>query len=106
MAADNVERRVQRPRRERNMARAKDLPRSVLSDFTTERAVLHISALAVGIGFVSAFVALLLLRLIGLFTNLFFYQRIAFNLVSPAGNSLGWMVVFVPVVGALIIGYM
>ena len=37
----------------------------------------------------SAFVALALLKLIGLFTNLFFFQRWDTALVSPAGNQLG-----------------
>ena len=54
----------------------------------------------------SAFVALGLLRLIGFFTNLFFYQRIGSSLVSPAGNHLGIWVVAVPVAGALVIGVM
>jgi CIC family chloride channel protein len=68
--------------------------------------VIPISALAVFIGFVSAFVALALLRLIGLFTNLSFFGRWSTALVSPAGNHLGWLEVLVPVAGALIIGVM
>jgi H+/Cl- antiporter ClcA/CBS domain-containing protein len=44
--------------------------------------------------------------MIGLFTNLFFYQRWSTELVSPAGNHLGLFEVVVPVVGALIIGFM
>ncbi|MDQ6661477.1 MAG: chloride channel protein, partial [Chloroflexota bacterium] len=64
------------------------------------------SLLAVAIGILSAFVAWLLLRLIGIFTNLFFYQRWGTNLVSPAGNHLGIFEIFVPVIGALIIGFM
>jgi H+/Cl- antiporter ClcA len=65
-----------------------------------------ISAMAVGIGLISAFVALGLLKLIGLFTNLFFFGRWSAALVSPAGNHLGWWEILVPVVGALIIGIM
>jgi len=57
-------------------------------------------------GVLSAFVALALLRLIGLFTNLFFYLRWSTAFVSPAGNHLGAIVVLVPVVGAVIIGFM
>jgi chloride channel protein, CIC family len=79
---------------------------ATLGDFTATRSVISISALAIGIGFVSAFVALGLLRLIGFFTNLFFYQRIGSALVSPAGNRLGIYEIFVPVIGALIIGLM
>jgi chloride channel protein, CIC family len=77
-----------------------------LGDFTTSRRVLFISGLAIVIGFVSAFIALALLKLIGLFTNLFFYQRWSTSMVSPAANSLGWWELAVPVAGALIIGLM
>ncbi|HUI81448.1 MAG TPA: chloride channel protein [Bryobacteraceae bacterium] len=77
-----------------------------LGDFTITPRVLWIAALAIFIGLVSAYVAFALLRLIGLFTNLFFYQRWSTALVSPAGNHLGIWVVLVPVVGALIIGLM
>src|SRR5215831_16343799 len=79
---------------------------STLGDFTTTWRVLPLCGLASGIGVVSAFVALALLRLIGLFTNLFFFQRWDTTLVSPAGHTLGVFVVFVPVIGALIIGLM
>src|SRR5579871_4038951 len=77
-----------------------------LGDFTMTPRVLSISGLAVGIGLVSAYVAYLLLKLIGIFTNFFFYQRWGTALVSPADNHLGLFEVFVPVVGALIIGLM
>jgi chloride channel protein, CIC family len=78
----------------------------VLGDFTTTPRTLPISALAIGIGVLASFVALALLRLIGLFTNLFYYGRWSAALVSPSGNHLGWLSVLVPVGGALIIGFM
>jgi CIC family chloride channel protein len=77
-----------------------------LGDFTTTLRVLPISALAVVIGALCAFVALVLLRLIGLFTNLFYFGRWSTALVSPAGNHLGISSVLVPIGGALIIGVM
>src|SRR6204780_3846455 len=77
-----------------------------LEDFTMNSRVLAISGLAILIGFVSAFIALALLRLIGVFTNLFFYQRWGTSMVSPAGNHLGLWEIAVPVVGAVIIGFM
>ena len=77
-----------------------------LGDFTTTPRVLGISLLAIGIGIVSAYVALILLRLIGLFTNLFFYGRWSTALASPAANKLGLWEVAVPVAGALVIGLM
>jgi CIC family chloride channel protein len=77
-----------------------------LGDFTATARMVPIAGLAVGIGAVGAFVALLLLKLIGLFTNLFFFQRWAFTLVSPADNHLGVWSVLVPIIGCLIIGVM
>src|SRR3989440_613747 len=77
-----------------------------LGDFTTTPRMILISMLAIGIGVISAFIALVLLRLIGLFTNLFFFQRWDTALVSPAGNKLGLLEIFVPVIGALVIGIM
>jgi H+/Cl- antiporter ClcA/predicted transcriptional regulator len=78
----------------------------VLGDFTTTTRLLPIAALAVGIGALASFVALALLRLIGLFTNLFYFGRWSTALVSPAGNHLGVFGVFVPIAGAVIIGVM
>jgi len=77
-----------------------------LGDFTTTPRVITISLMATAIGFICGFVAWLLLKLIGFFTNLFFFQRFSTALVSPADHTLGWMVVLVPVIGALIIGLM
>ena len=77
-----------------------------LGDFTATARIIPISLLAIGIGILSTFVAWALLRLIGFFTNLFYYGRVSTVLVSPAGNHLGWLSVFVPVGGGLIIGFM
>jgi H+/Cl- antiporter ClcA len=60
----------------------------------------------VAIGALGAVVALALLRLIGLGTNLFFYGRWDTALTSPADNTLGVLVIAVPVVGTIIIGLM
>ncbi len=79
---------------------------SELGGFTIHWRVIPLSFIAVGIGVLSAFVALALLRLIGLFTHLFLYQRWDSALVSPAGHHLGLLVIMVPVGGALIIGLM
>jgi H+/Cl- antiporter ClcA len=77
-----------------------------LGDFTTTLRVVPISCLAMLIGALCAFVALALLRLIGLFTNLFYFGRWSAAMASPAGNHLGFYSVLVPVGGALIIGVM
>src|SRR5919202_4586661 len=70
-----------------------------LGDFTTTWRVIPLSALAIVIGVLSAFIALALLRLIALFTNLFFYQRLSFAAATPAEHHLGPLVVAVPVIG-------
>ncbi len=77
-----------------------------LGDYTITPRVFAISSLALVIGFVGAWVALALLRLIGLFTNLFFFQRWSASMASPADNHLGWMEILVPVAGSLIVGVM
>jgi chloride channel protein, CIC family len=77
-----------------------------LGDFTTTAQVAPISLLAIVIGLLATYVAWLLLKLIGLFTNLFYYQRIDTALSSPAGNHLGFFAVLVPVIGSLIVGLM
>src|SRR5438309_12055056 len=77
-----------------------------LGDFTPTARAITISALALGIGFVSAYIAWALLKLIGLFMNLFFFQRWSTRLASPAANRLGPWEVAVPVIGALIMGFL
>jgi H+/Cl- antiporter ClcA len=47
-----------------------------------------------------------LLYLINLFTNIFFFGRVAIHETSPAGNELGYWVIVVPVVGGIIVGLM
>ncbi|HET8713104.1 MAG TPA: chloride channel protein [Gemmatimonadales bacterium] len=76
-------------------------------DFTASPRVLVVTIMAVFLGVVGAFVALALTKLIGLFTNLFYFQRFsASELASPAGHLLGIWAVFIPVIGGLLIGLM
>lgn len=77
-----------------------------LGDFTTTTRVVPISALAALVGVLGALLAVALLTLINLFTQLFFFQRWSLQPVSPADNTLGVWQVFIPVIGALIIGVM
>ncbi|HEX5071249.1 MAG TPA: chloride channel protein [Vicinamibacterales bacterium] len=77
-----------------------------LGDFTASPRLLAIATLAMVIGVVAAFVAKALLALIAFFTNLFFFHRLSFAGSSPADHALGWLVLFVPVAGALVIGLM
>ena len=77
-----------------------------LADFSTNRRVLLLSAMALAIGAFSALVAYVLIWLIAAITNLAFYHRLSAARAIPQGNHLGYWVVVVPVVGALIIGLM
>src|SRR5512142_2932917 len=77
-----------------------------LGDFTTDRRMLVLSGMAVMVGVMGALVAAALVWLIGVITNLAFYQRFSSALTSPAGNTLGAWVVIVPVIGGLVIGFM
>src|SRR5262245_23147492 len=81
------------------------LPRH-LGDFTTTRRVIPLSLIAVVIGSVCAFVAFALLRMIAFFTNVFYFGDVTFAQRSPADHHLGWVALFVPVIGGLIIGVM
>ncbi|MBV8572765.1 MAG: chloride channel protein [Acidobacteriaceae bacterium] len=80
--------------------------RNELGDFTMSRQAIPISLMAILIGVVAAFVASGLLKLIGFFTNLFYYQRIDTAMTSPAANHLGAWAIVVPVIGSLIVGIM
>ena len=80
---------------------------SRLGDYSVKPRLLLISALALAVGAVSAVVADALLKLIGLITNLVFYQRVATNLAAPGvGTHAWWLIVVAPVVGGLIVGAM
>jgi H+/Cl- antiporter ClcA/CBS domain-containing protein len=69
--------------------------------------VLLICGLAFAVGGIAALVADGLLMLIGLITNLVFYQRIAWSLVAPGGGHvMWWLIIAAPVVGGLIVGAM
>ncbi|MDE1943096.1 MAG: chloride channel protein [Betaproteobacteria bacterium] len=71
-----------------------------------DRRTVFLSALALGIGVVAAVLAQLLQMLIGLITHLSFYGDVGWSLVSPAHHDLGLWVIAIPVIGALIIGFM
>jgi H+/Cl- antiporter ClcA/predicted transcriptional regulator len=71
-----------------------------------QRRIVFISGLAMLVAFGAGFVAVILIRLIGLITNLSFYGRFSTTFSSPADNHLGLWVVLVPVVGGVIVGIM
>jgi CIC family chloride channel protein len=77
---------------------------SALRDFTVDRRVWLLSGVAIIIGACATGLAVLLLRLIALSTNLFYYHRLSTVTISPAGSPLGYWMVIVPVIGGLIVG--
>lgn len=86
---------------------------SLLADFSADRRLIWLSLLAVPLGVVCAVVALLLIRLIAFFTNIFYFGRLAVpeSLVMPADSPLWdspWVAIaiVVPAAGGLIIGLM
>jgi chloride channel protein, CIC family len=65
-----------------------------------------VSCLASGIGLLAGAVAFLLYRLIGLFTNLFFFHRWSADFTSARLNQLGAWVIVIPVLGGIVVGFM
>jgi H+/Cl- antiporter ClcA/CBS domain-containing protein len=77
-----------------------------LADFTADRRLLVLAAMAVAVGTGGSFAAWGLLKLIGLTLNLVWFQRVAFNIVSLAHAPRNLWMVAAPVLGGLIIGLM
>src|SRR6185312_5326161 len=71
-----------------------------------DRRVIFISALALGIGAIAALIANILTHLIGFITNLAYYGRISGAFSAPSTDRLGVWSIFVPIVGAFIVGLM
>ena len=71
-----------------------------------DRRTVGIAGAAVLLGAAAAFLAQLLVRLIGLVTNLAYHGRVDTRFASPAGHHLGAWAVLVPVLGALVVGIM
>jgi len=76
------------------------------ADFDQGARLLMMSSLAAVIGLLATGGAWLLLAMIRLFTNLFFYQTLSLVPHSPANHTLGAWVIAVPALGGLIVGLM
>ena len=77
-----------------------------LADFTQDKRVILLSAMALLVGGISALVAKGLAWLIAVISNASYYGIFSSTLQSPAKNSLGYLAILVPVVGGLAIGIM
>ncbi|HKW11909.1 MAG TPA: chloride channel protein, partial [Gemmatimonadaceae bacterium] len=71
-----------------------------------DQRVVVISGIAVLVGIGAALLANLLTRLIGLITNVAYYGRISTSFTAPSTVRLGAWSIFVPIVGALVVGIM
>ncbi|MGF1429385.1 chloride channel protein [Kitasatospora sp. LaBMicrA B282] len=77
-----------------------------LGDFTLTPRVLVVTAWALLVGALGAGAAWLLLKLIGLVTNLVFFQQVSTQMRAPGGHHPWYLVLFAPVIGGLVIGLM
>lgn len=68
--------------------------------------LVRISVYAILIAVCVSIIAKLLVFLINLVTNLFFFGQFSFINHSPAANSLGWFVIAIPVIGGVLVGLM
>lgn len=65
-----------------------------------------LTLLSIIIGFAAGAIAFALYHLIGLITNLFYYQKISFAFVSPSNTTLGPLIIVIPAIGGLAAGLM
>ena len=68
--------------------------------------ILTISLFSVLIAIAVSFIAKFLVYLIDLVTNISFYGTVSVANHSPADNSLGWWVIFIPAIGGVVVGLM
>jgi CIC family chloride channel protein len=82
-------------------------PRPVsLGDFTTDRRVFLLLAMALVVGAAGAFGAWVLLRLIALVSNLAWFGKVSTVTMSLASVHPSWWVVAIPPIGGLLVGLM
>ena len=75
-----------------------------LRDYSANSRILYTSSLAAGLGAVSAVLAWMLLEMISLCTNLFYFQRWSFIERDPWQAGRHWWLILMPVLGGLIVG--
>jgi H+/Cl- antiporter ClcA len=71
-----------------------------------KKRLLTIALLAVIIAICISFIAKFLINLIYLITHLSFFSDISISHITPAENSLGFWVIFIPAIGGVIVGLM
>ena len=86
--------------------REKVTSEQALGDFTTSPRLVRLVPVSLAVGALGAGVSLALLAMIGFVTNLAYYGRLGYHLVSPDGTTLGAIAIVIPVGGGLIVGLM
>ncbi|MGH3260382.1 MAG: chloride channel protein, partial [Trebonia sp.] len=78
-----------------------------LGDFTLSfKSVWPVLVLSVVVGAIAAGIALILLDLIGMITHIMYTGTFGWSLIQPTLDHFGWLTIFIPVIGGLIIGAM
>src|SRR5690349_8980115 len=67
---------------------------------------LGLIVLSLVISGLAVIIAKLLILLISLMTNIFYFQRFSTEEATPIEHKLGWLSIFVPAIGGLIVGLM
>ncbi|MBN9644139.1 chloride channel protein [Corynebacterium mendelii] len=74
-------------------------------DYITSWRIVTMAVLAIPVGIAAALLSWLLQFLIGVITNLVFYQRLSADLTSPGFSPHPWwLILFAPVAGGMVIG--
>jgi len=76
----------------------------ILRDYSADSRMVYMSALAVLVGAAGAVLSWILLRLIFLATNIFYFHHVSAAFADPGSNQLGWHAIFLPVLGGLLVG--
>lgn len=71
-----------------------------------KRKLFYLCLISCCLGFVSSFVALVLVKGIAFFTNLFFYGTLSLENSMPSSQVFGHYIFFIPIIGGLIAGLM
>ena len=85
-------------------------PRAVeghqLGDHSVDRRMIMLAAMAIVVGTGGALGAWVLVKLIAVATNLFWFGRLSADHSLITDASVGWIVVVIPVIGSLVVGLM
>ncbi|HJT22997.1 MAG TPA: chloride channel protein [bacterium] len=93
------------PRKPKSRPIVPPIPEKEKIGILSSRTVI-LTSFSIAIALVVGIVAQGLIHLIALITNISFYHRFSFEAASPANHTLGLLVILVPVIGGLIVGFM